>query len=896
MDFDAGTFEAKASGIVLAGLTNPFAVQLGTDQGGPCAMARVYAANPGSYQLTAGDGGEPCALATPIAVPPVAAAGNATDVTFTLNASSGVTLDAGSAQLFFADDNGQPQGAALCTLTDSGNGASTCTVTFNQANPGMVPLLVQATVGGQTVLAPGFAVQVSGPVTDASVQQVNDIQNAMSQLWPTFLQYGDNVYSRMQAMAALRAILPGQVQLTGQAVGLAADGFSIYVRSDCGLPIVLVLDDLADMLPAAEPSHAPARIMASAAAGGASVSAALAAARPMPVASVPARDARGAGGRGLVFEPGLSCTGYTRDIVQNNKVMVWSPGEIFGFLDYRTMVSTLQSTVCPAFQVDSLTGGDATIAAMDQFPNYGTIIMNTHGAWDSAWIFVLSGEPAARNVIQTSNALGIEGTACAPQGCFKTVYPNHPNIHALTNTIIYAGFCHSADNLVYRVGGFNSAMAPPGSQSTYFGYVGRTYSLEDKFIGKPLIDNLVNQYQNTGTAFGNVQPLPMVRGAQPKVLGQAVSPRDILVAPKHFQIWGDQNLAYVGNPSLELRQLNPPVTGAQGIAATLDGTSSCGMYAGSYMSVAWANPAQAGHLTWQTPLENGMEDSFVNYASQPPDSNAMTSAGAVPGNLAIAKYMPSPDLPGTTDNIEAEFYPDPNNPPAAAACLNVNDPAGLFVNEDVATVWNDQKPALRAYEAPVNPPMKIVKTYTVPLQDMVGAANRGAAANITLTNNGQGSFTVDIMISAADPNSLNAMSNPDDGPFMSLAQIILSLINPGAGGKTSVKINGQLHNTTVTETAGTPPLTFTTAAGGTLLIQSQGKSLLSGTLNSGDPKAAPASFTVTADSSCSGPIQPTAQCPAPGAVTLGISFGENLVTIPTSVSFSMTFNIQFVNQ
>jgi hypothetical protein len=64
---------------------------------------------------------------------------------------------------------------------------------------------------------------------------------------------------------------------------------------------------------------------------------------------------------------------------------------------------------------------------------------------------------------------------------------------------------------------------------------------------------------------------------------------------------------------------------------------------------------------------------------------------------AVAKYIPSPDLPASSDNITAVFYPEPSNPPAALGRLTVTDPAGLFVSSQLATVWNDQMPSLRAY-------------------------------------------------------------------------------------------------------------------------------------------------------------------------------------------------------
>ena len=260
----------------------------------------------------------------------------------------------------------------------------------------------------------------------------------MMQSWQTFLQFGDTAYARVQTLAALRSLLAPPVGLTGQPLGLSLDGLSIYVRSDSGLPVVLGLDDLVEMLPGLPPAS------------------------PTPAAQVAAHPAafrlgnrmakRQATGRtsspqipSATAGAPLSCGDFPRDIVNSNQVLVWSPGDIFGFLTYRAIVLKLQDSKCPKFQVAGFWGTDANVESLRQFPNYATIIMNSHGFMDYVRVALMTGEISSPTIMDLNTVLGIEGTGCVAQGCYRIIYPNHPIIHPLNHAIIYAGFCYSFD-------------------------------------------------------------------------------------------------------------------------------------------------------------------------------------------------------------------------------------------------------------------------------------------------------------------------------------------------------------------------------------------------------------------------------------------------------------------
>jgi hypothetical protein len=652
LNLDAQTFEAQAPNIVLAGLSNPFAVRLGTDQGSACTMVRVQQVSAGSYQLTPGDpAGMTCELAQlPDVLPDVFQAGAATSVTFQVFPA---TLAAGATQnlqLFRADDNAQPIGDPLCALAAQTDGSFACTAAFNEANPGMIPLLVQATAGGQTVLSPGFALQVVGPPNDHANQQFTDIENAMSQVWPSFLQFGDTAYPRVQALAALRTLMSPPMGLTGQPVGLSIDGLSIYVRSDLGMPVVLGLSDLVDMLPGlpvpavAAPQVAAARPSRTSHVAGV----------PVPLAAPGRRLAPAASSTPM-------CGDFAHDIVANNKVLVWSPGDLFGFVDYQAIAATLQGSKCPSFQVFDYTGNKADVDSLRNFPQYGTIIMNSHGDVDHARALVLTGESATIRTINPLGGLSGEGTVCVIEGCYRTVYANHPNIQPLQNTIVYGGFCYSFGGK--GSGSFSHAFAPPLSNSTYFGYTGSSPPIDDFIFGVPLFKGLLNQYLSTSEAYQDVidslTPDPdsslrtRARKGSRDVCIDCLPPPDSPAPGAHFAMWNDPNLAYVGNPQITVFGQSPlyvvPMLGSLTLRAQLDGTDSCI----SNMQMNWTNTGAGGHLT---PLGGSGQDNF--------------STTNIFVNYTALALLPPPDiLP--IDNTTVDFLPDPNLPAAARGCTKV---------------------------------------------------------------------------------------------------------------------------------------------------------------------------------------------------------------------------------
>ncbi len=871
IDLNAHTFKAQANKIVLAGLTNPFAVKLGTDQNAACTMVRVQQASPGSYQLTAVDPeGMTCEISnTPVALPDVLVAGTATSVTVDVTAVQITANDTPqNVQLFSADDNAQPTGAALCTLSLQPGGDYACTVSFNQSNPGMIPLLLQATVSGRQILAPGFALQVAATPTNDNAQQILNIETAMVQAWQNFVQYGDSAYARTQSLMVLRKLLAPPVALTGTPLGLSPDQESIYVRSSAGLPMVLPSTDVSDLLAGASNGQATNAV----AANRRSISA--------PQAFVPADEAPPPPPGtplllGGIRDDELACNSPKRDIVQNNKVLVWSPGDLFFgiFNTYQDIVDVLKSSKCPAFSVNDTDylGKNATVASLNQFANYGTIFIISHSGFDNQKGVLLTGEPAPNTpatliaLITTltsghpTELFSDLGIACTPEGCFKFVYATNENIHATSNTIIYASFCFSLQGGPL---GFAAALAPSGSNSAYYGFIGNIKQDTTGTYGAPLFNALVNQYENTGDAYNDA------------IAGTGLAPVTLSslslgsnVPGGFFGIWNNLNLGYVGNPKLTITDQPPPTPGSQNLSAYLEGAASCGTNDAPYMNVNWVSRAKGGHLNWLTSLVSGKQDDFYDLASQtPPES----TPGTLVSDFALAKWTPSALLPGNSDDIIADFYPDMSNPIAARACLTVHGTAGLFVQAQLAGIYDaanlQLQPAPQMLSSSKTPGLKITSAYKVPLQDACGCSSQGASAGVTFTPAGEGKWTVVVTVGAAGGAS--------PGPYLGEASISLEAINPGQEGQAEVTVGVTINDNPVCVTASNG-LTNCDFIDGQMMIGSQTTSLYDYT--------GPTTLTpVTLDTSTN-----------PAFIYVGMNTSAE---VPAAAVFSVTLNIQFVNQ
>ena len=618
LDLDAQTFAAQAAGIVLAGLPNPFSVTLGTDQAFGCAMTRVQGLGSGSYQLTPGDGvAEPCLIPSAPAVEPIFA-GTPAPVTFNVEISPGAAVDPQSFRLYRADDNAQPLGDALCALSDQGGGVYSCSVLFNEPATGAIPLLVQASAGSQTILSPGFALLIVRSGEDRDMQQISDIQDVMSGWQANFDQFGDSPHARTLTLAALRALLAPQPSLSAQPVGLAPDGLSIGARADFGGVMMMPLN----RLETAPDNSGSAQ------------------AKPIRIPRSSRKDAPLSTILKNAELPAPQCGEHARDIVKNDKVLIWNPAYIFLDGVDGNYGPQLSKAKCPKFEDPVvLNGTDADLRSLDRFPEFGTIMMTTHGGPQILTNrgSALTGDRNLRPILTDPIHYEISCETYYPDpknaplssafGCFLAVLAGNSHLQALNNTIIFGGFCFS-DLL-------SNSFAPANSKSAFFGYSNITTLADNRRDGSVIFDSLVNQYNSAAEAIDGYAPYTTIK------------------------LRNKPNLAYVGNPRLISPQgvSQSYVVGPNGLLnlqAHLDGTSSCD----GVMNYHWMNSARVGHLT---PLSFGSgQDDYMGLDSG-------------------AKYMAGSSASGRTDQIKVDFAPDLNNPIAAEACATIG-PGSVVVS------------------------------------------------------------------------------------------------------------------------------------------------------------------------------------------------------------------------
>jgi hypothetical protein len=719
IDRDAQTFTAQATGIVLAGLNNPFAVQLATDQTAACSMAGVQITSDGSYQLTPGDGsGEPCLISTMPALDPIPA-GTQSSVTVTIPFQPIPFFDYSSFQLFMADSNGQPSGSGLCTFTDNGDGTYSCTAQFNPNAPGPIPLLIQARAFGATILSPGFSVEVVDTSDNIDMNQMSAIRNAISQLGQNFHQFGDSAYARIQALLALRALFPSQSGLTGQPVALAQDGLSISVRADAGLTSMIVLNDLEDTLGVASGGARALR-------------------RRAPVNGTLTPHVKPAQANAPP-----KCGQFARDIVQNNNVLIWDPGTLFfaPIQDPAPFISAnLAVAKCPKFTVKSIQGQDADPNSLDQFPNYGTIIMFTHGGIDvDNRAYFETGQqgilPGLLDFVHYGWAYSLAPDGKTMIGPFVTVYGNNPHVHALQNTVIFAASCNIFQPSMYNY------FAPVGSHSAFYGFAEPTDVRTAGLFGSQVFNSLVVDYSSTLDAWSSAnQSAPSQNQA--------------------LHMWYDGNLAYLGNPKLFSPTSAPPFTvpaaNTLTLQAQLDGAGSCD----GIMNYHWQNTAFNGDLS---------------------PSNGGSGSDDYEGIDSLAKYITNSSLTGNnpSDQIKVDFAPDLSNTngPAVAAeacttiqnkfCISVignNMGAGCTSGGSAGGPWT-----LTLTTLPQDTPYGIftITFAAVPTAGSFGIASGGImSASATVSPNGLGNSPTYTM-SCTQP----FLNDPDCGFVLQLSDM-----------------------------------------------------------------------------------------------------------------------------
>lgn len=688
IDRNAGTFEATAAGIALAGLPNPFSVRLEAGDTSACAVTRVQRQQDGSYTPAPGERlSSPCLVDTPPVMIPVLA-GTRTDLAVSVRILPSPGLQTQSILLYRVDSDARTVGNPLCRLTSQSGNDYGCTLTVNENSAQTIPLMIQATDGVATMLSPGFRLQISRPGVDADVEQFTAVEEAFGRLRPAFDELGDSAPARIRTLLALRAQFGGaDAGLTTQPVALSPDSLSIQVRLDCGFIVSMVLNRLADAGSAPPPASAFASSPASAGS---------------PASRPPASPSS-------LFETGLfdvagqrirtqlmpneppACGEPKRDVVPNSKVMIWSLLRLW-FNDTRTGTfrEIFDQSKCPKFTVETVEDFAATPASVPNWSGFGTLIIETHGGVtnDGRGFFLTAVADKGLALSDPANySSGCVDYYPPPSrqkrhGCFLAIPTGSRFLPRLNRAMIFGGFCFS--NSMFP------AFVPSNSGNAYFGYTPST---------------------NTGTSTGDIR-----RNFDMMVRFYAASGDNSGDGVAYASVSGNRKLAYTGNPELTSPSKGNSTTysvdpgGTIDLEAKLEGTEQCE----GVMPMKWKSTAAAGRLV--SASDSSKRDDYTHT-----DFKANYTGNA------------SPVTP--LDTITVDFRPNAASsedaePIAARACTSVGvGRRGLTVTTTGVFTWGDSGP-LQLNN--LMPPHEV--TFSTPYQISHSALGGTSSLNIEQTS------------------------------------------------------------------------------------------------------------------------------------------------------------------
>lgn len=482
IDTVKGRFAVAAKGLTLKPFDDPAAFRLTAGGFDECATL-VFSEAPKKWTLARS--APACGFASLPVVTPTAFFVNApTDVRVQIAVLDDLALDLASMKVSRLDASLQPTGPPLCTLYDDGspaNGDTTavdgifsCRFTLSAPLPERIRLAVQALRDTTLVLSPSFLLDAVTPLTDPEIATVMAGQDAAGDIWDAVVaELGEGKKARKEAVARVLA-LPNVAD-----AGVTADGLSIFIRYTNGLEAGLDLDvvSAADFDP------------------------------PLPLSRAHAVTLSATVARAVERSPDAPRVG-------NNKVLLWSPFDDEQLLrEAKEILKQLfEASICPKFEVTVLEKEQCTLASLATFPQYGTVVLLTHGAQPHKGgdIAFMSGEKATlfsewythSKDIKLERLLIYNGQRSPEKKGYYVFYPSYlENIWtgAFPNTVVYAAAC---------TGAVNRSMANPflakgaqaylGMSDTVFGgflkvggeaffkrFVGNASSAADAYQGVP---------------------------------------------------------------------------------------------------------------------------------------------------------------------------------------------------------------------------------------------------------------------------------------------------------------------------------------------------------------------------------------------------------------------------
>lgn len=365
----------------------------------------------------------------------------------------------------------------VCNLLDNGdlgNGDDiagdsvfSCFSPFDEPQPVSILLRVDAAVGAGIISSGIFALEVVAPLSDEDAQTAVAVQQAAADIWAEKLaELGDTLEARLETAALIRE-LPGVAD-----AGVSPDDVTIWIDYTSGLTGGLMLNppgtrggtgDRGDAAAASATDTAPAR-----------------------------------------FGPVVNQQVEENIEVGNNRVLVWDAynSEFAPFDEGPAIRDLFQNSECPKYTVTYLIDEECTVASVNTFTQYGTIVMVTHGAVDKDGNVVFLTRSEADFLGILANSINLILGRLTIMGDVFAVRPSFISSRSgsFEDAIIYNGSCQSSANSTMA-----DAFTGKGAK-TYLGFTRVVNSDFAEDVATELFTSLVEDLATTQEAFDPITP------------------------------------------------------------------------------------------------------------------------------------------------------------------------------------------------------------------------------------------------------------------------------------------------------------------------------------------------------------------------------------------------------
>ena len=433
-------------------------------------------------------------LDNPRAQPPALIANQTQDVRITIPIASTPNFDPTTVRLVRLNDQNTIV-ETLNLLTDDGNlnngddiqgdGVFSTLQTFMETTPGTLHLRILAITheaeGDVPALSPILKLPILPQTTQADLDVVTSTQTNAEQQYQQFLQGHTEEEAKQLTVDWLLE------QPDVDTAGLSEDGYNIWIQYASGIGGDLLLNPEGTRGGGTMEPRGTSQMETS--------------------TTVAGRSPRGS----LILEntPVVWETFANGDTVGSRTVLIFDAyNSQFAPHDEGPFLKDLfNNSDCPNFDITYLIDDESDLSAVQTFPQYGTIILVTHGGRHNGQVLFMTREAVnAQNfqqhvidlLLQRLTIVTISGTH------YFGVLPSY--ISGLSGTfpqsIIYNGSCESSANATMA-----NAFLGKGAK-TYFGFTRVVNSNFAQTVSQDLFQKMVNDGKSTGDAFtpGQVDP------------------------------------------------------------------------------------------------------------------------------------------------------------------------------------------------------------------------------------------------------------------------------------------------------------------------------------------------------------------------------------------------------